>query len=88
MDDKTTDTSPSDKEYPEGGWGWVVCAASFMAWFIVFGVHNCFGIIYSSLINELNMGKAESGNIIIIDHHYHSSSSFIITTINITFFSF
>ncbi|KXJ22753.1 monocarboxylate transporter 10 [Exaiptasia diaphana] len=58
-EEDVTDSSPV-KEYPEGGWGWVVCAASFLTSFIVFGVHNSFGIIYSTLVNELNLGKAES----------------------------
>lgn len=61
MEEQDVIESHPVEEYPEGGWGWVVCAASFLTSFIVFGVHNSFGILYSTLVNELDLGEAESG---------------------------
>ena len=37
---------------PDGGYGWVVCAASFMALFIVDGVGMNFGILLPTLVQE------------------------------------
>ena len=47
---------------PDGGWGWAVCAAAFFVQFIVFGVHNCFGILYTKLLEEFKKSKSETGN--------------------------
>lgn len=47
--------------YAEGGWGWVVCGAAFMVSFVVFGIHNSFGVIYSKLVEDMKMGEAETG---------------------------
>lgn len=56
------DDSPSTHpEIPDGGWGWFVCAGTFIVNFIVFGIHNSFGVVYANLLDELNMGKAETG---------------------------
>ena len=46
---------------PEGGWGWVICAAAFVTQFIVMGVHNSFGILYTTLLEEYKKSKAETG---------------------------
>lgn len=46
---------------PDGGWGWMVCAATFLVNFIVFGIHNSFGVIYANLLDELQLGEAETG---------------------------
>ncbi|XP_076373748.1 monocarboxylate transporter 10-like isoform X2 [Tachypleus tridentatus] len=35
--------------FPEGGWGWVVCLDSFLTNGIIFGVMNCFGVIFVTL---------------------------------------
>ena len=48
---------------PEGGWGWVVCCGTFSVNFIVFGIHNSFGVVYEYLVDEKNMGEAETGKI-------------------------
>ncbi|XP_055938722.1 monocarboxylate transporter 10-like isoform X1 [Argiope bruennichi] len=34
---------------PDGGWGWVVCLASFWTNGTIFGVMNCFGVLYVKL---------------------------------------
>lgn len=33
----------------DGGWGWVVCLASFWTNGTLFGVMNCFGVLYVNL---------------------------------------
>jgi hypothetical protein len=37
---------------PDGGWGWVVCAAAFLIQFIVLGTMNNFGILYVKLYED------------------------------------
>ena len=48
--------------FPDGGWGWLVCLATFSAQFIVLGTMNNFGVMYVELLNEFNTGKADAGN--------------------------
>ncbi|XP_022245308.1 monocarboxylate transporter 10-like isoform X2 [Limulus polyphemus] len=38
--------------FPEGGWGWVVCLASFWTNGIIFGVMNCYGVIFVKLKDQ------------------------------------
>lgn len=45
---------------PEGGWGWIVCCGTFSVNFIVFGIHNSFGVVYEYLVDEKSMGEAET----------------------------
>ena len=64
-DNTDTDESQQDNDRkPEGGWGWVVCCGTFSVNFIVFGIHNSFGVVYEYLVDEQNMGEAETGDII------------------------
>lgn len=49
------------KIIPEGGWGWVICTAAFVAQLIVMGIHNSFGILYTTLLEEYKKSKAETG---------------------------
>jgi len=49
------------KIIPEGGWGWAICAAAFVAQLIVMGIHNSFGILYTTLLEEYQKSKAETG---------------------------
>ena len=35
---------------PDGGWGWVVCLASFWTNGVVFGVINSFGVLFVHLM--------------------------------------
>ena len=63
-DNADTEESPQDNcGKPEGGWGWVVCCGTFSVNFIVFGIHNSFGVVYEYLVDEKNMGEAETGKI-------------------------
>ena len=61
--DATTEPAVEEEECkkPEGGWGWVVCCGTFAVNFIVFGIHNSFGVVYEYLVDEHNLGKAETG---------------------------
>lgn len=47
--------------FPDGGWGWFVCIATFTTQFIVLGTMNNFGVIYVELLTEFKVGKAEAG---------------------------
>lgn len=41
---------------PDGGWGWVVCLTSMATNGIVFGLINCFGILYVALRDKYAKG--------------------------------
>lgn len=47
--------------FPDGGWGWFVCMATFTTQFIVLGTMNNFGVIYVELLTEFKIGKADAG---------------------------
>lgn len=51
------------KIIPEGGWGWMICGAAFVAQLIVMGVHNSFGILYTKLLQEYKKSKAQTGRL-------------------------
>lgn len=44
---------------PDGGWGWVVCFASFMVNLIADGVTFSFGVLYVELLDYFGEGKGE-----------------------------
>lgn len=46
---------------PEGGWGWVICAAAFVTQLIVMGINNSFGILFTTLLDVYKKSKAETG---------------------------
>ena len=58
---KSRDEKPQIVPHPDGGWGWLVCMATFCTQFIVLGTMNNFGVIYVGLLKEFNAGKAEAG---------------------------
>ncbi|XP_070156110.1 monocarboxylate transporter 4 [Polyergus mexicanus] len=39
--------------YPEGGWGWLVCAAGFLALLLTTGMQLAFGMLYLSAMRHL-----------------------------------
>ena len=49
--------------FPDGGWGWFVCMATFTTQFIVLGIMNNFGVIYVELLAEFKIGKADAGRL-------------------------
>ncbi|EDO35238.1 predicted protein, partial [Nematostella vectensis] len=58
---KSLDEKPEPLvDYPDGGWGWLVCLAAFITQFIVLGTMNNFGVIYVELLQEFKVGKAEA----------------------------
>uniref|UniRef100_A0AAG5CPY1 Major facilitator superfamily (MFS) profile domain-containing protein n=1 Tax=Anopheles atroparvus TaxID=41427 RepID=A0AAG5CPY1_ANOAO len=45
---------------PDGGWGWVVCFASFMVNLIADGVTFSFGVMYMELLSYFGEGKGKT----------------------------
>ena len=45
----------------DGGLSWLVVAASFMTQFIVIGVYNVFGLLYTELLTDFNESRAAIG---------------------------
>ena len=46
---------------PDGGLlAWVIVVASFLTNGIIFGIHNCYGIIYVQLKSQLEQNGVES----------------------------
>ena len=50
---------PEEFQPPDGGWGWVVCLASFWTNGTVFGILNTFGILYVKMIEEFDNGEPD-----------------------------
>lgn len=48
---------------PNGGYGWIVCCGTFIVNFVVFGIHNSFGVVYVSLLDDLKLGEMETGEL-------------------------
>ena len=48
---------------PDGGWGWSVCLAGFIAQFVVLGIQNNTGILYKALLEEFKQSKGETGTV-------------------------
>ncbi|XP_031565580.1 monocarboxylate transporter 10-like [Actinia tenebrosa] len=46
--------------FPEGGWGWLVCLAGFTAQFIILGIQNNTGILYTCLLTEFKGRKGDT----------------------------
>ena len=42
---------------PEGGYGWVIVAASFYASFTIFGICNTFGVMFNGIKDEYGQGQ-------------------------------
>ena len=51
------------KTHPDGGWGWVVCLGAFLVQFIVLGMQNTAGIVYTELVKELKSPRGATGDI-------------------------
>ncbi|XP_065158955.1 monocarboxylate transporter 2-like isoform X2 [Atheta coriaria] len=45
--------------YPEGGWGWLVCGAAFLAHLLTSGMQLAFGLLYLYIIKDLEKKYAE-----------------------------
>ena len=58
---READNKSGEVTKPDGGFGWLVCLGAFICNFVVFGTHNSFGVIYGTLIQELQISSAETG---------------------------
>ncbi|XP_066139576.1 monocarboxylate transporter 2-like isoform X1 [Euwallacea fornicatus] len=57
---KDVDTNTIKQHYyPEGGWGWLVCGAAFLAHLLTSGMQLAFGLLYLYTIKFLIKSKAE-----------------------------
>lgn len=53
-------------DVPEGGWGWLVCLAGFIAQFVILGLQNNTGILYKALLEEFKASKGDTAWVISI----------------------
>ncbi|CAH3160523.1 unnamed protein product [Pocillopora meandrina] len=49
-----------DEDCPDGGYGWIICMAAAIIQFIILGIHNNFGILYTSLISDLHFKPSDA----------------------------
>ena len=47
----------NDFNPPDGGWGWIVCLASFWTNGTIFGILNTFGILYVQMLKDWDTGE-------------------------------
>lgn len=59
-DDNTSCGHLSEARPPDGGWGWVIVAASFMVNLIADGIVFSFGILYTEFLHYFGEGKAKT----------------------------
>lgn len=52
-----------EADCPDGGYGWIICLAAAMIQFIILGIHNNFGILYTYLISDLRAEPSDAGTI-------------------------
>ena len=50
-----------DEDCPDGRYGWIICMAAAIIQFIILGIHNNFGILYTSLISDLHFKPSDAG---------------------------
>ncbi|XP_034935207.1 monocarboxylate transporter 9-like [Chelonus insularis] len=50
----------AEAQPPDGGWGWVIVAASFMVNLIADGITFSFGVIFVEFLNYFNEGKSKT----------------------------
>ena len=71
----------------DGGWGWVVVAATFLLWFIMDGLMYSNGILYLELLDEFQRGQGETAWVISLQGAVRAlSSKFIRPTQKIEYF--
>lgn len=51
----------ADEECPDGGYGWIICLAAAIIQFIILGIHNNFGILYTYFMNDLHAEPSDTG---------------------------
>ena len=60
----------------DGGYGWIVCCGTFIVNFVVFGIHNSFGVLYVSLLDDLNLGEMQTGMSNLASHFRNNLHTF------------
>lgn len=60
-DDQISDFPDDLKTHPDGEWGYVVMCAAFMTQFIIVGLQNSSGVIFSELVETYNESKGSTG---------------------------
>lgn len=68
-------------DVPEGGWGWLVCLAGFIAQFVILGLQNNTGILYKALLEEFKASKGDTGRWLLL-FPGHIGISCVLRTIN------
>ncbi len=53
---------------PDGGWGWVVVAASFLVNMVADGVTFSFGVLFVELQKEFDESKAATAGVVSLFH--------------------
>ncbi|KAM7430136.1 hypothetical protein ABFA07_019109 [Porites harrisoni] len=48
------------EECPDGGYGWIICIAAAIIQFIILGIHNNFGILYTYFMKDLDADPADT----------------------------
>ena len=59
----TVEISAEARECPDGGYGWIICLAAAIIQFIILGIHNNFGILYTYFMKDLNADPTDAGKI-------------------------
>ena len=54
----------AEKECPDGGYGWIICIAAAICQFIIMGIHNNFGILYTYLMRDLKADPADTSELL------------------------
>lgn len=49
------------EDFPDGGFGWVICIAASFVQFVILGIHNSFGVFYTYLMRDLSTEPSETG---------------------------
>ena len=58
VDTNAPDNNAGPAPPPDGGWGWVIVAASFLCNMVLDGIGYSFGILLTPLMNHYGEGKA------------------------------
>ena len=53
----------AEKECPDGGYGWIICIAAAICQFVIWDIHNNFGILYTYLMRDLKADPADTGEL-------------------------
>ena len=60
-DPKDVEVVFEGEEYPDGGFGWIICIAASLVQFVILGIHNSFGIFYTYLMRDLSTDPSDTG---------------------------